>query len=305
MVLKEMSEELAFKKWDDINLQASSYNFYQSYGNSRIVKDSDNIIKYHYALDKDNSLSMSSLCAIDQEGVNIPFGPILYKDVPIDLFYNYINEIKKTYNLPVFFCIEERNIDKYSQIIKSLEEIWHFTTVIIELPDKIENAFANFNENRRRIIRKSLQNLKDAIISEGTQHINEFYSLLEKRFGETNYPLEFSKDYLDILLNQRNTGLTVCKDKDGKILSGILSFQFGDTFINRYNCFDSTFADLNAGAFLEYHLINKAINNPQIKFYDMSGLASGSDIKPKEFNINRYKTSYGAQKIMSYKWYQY
>ena len=86
---------------------------------------------------------------------------------------------------------------------------------------------------------------------------------------------------------------------------GIIYYRFGDTLITRHNAFDSEYAKSNPGTIIDYRMIERVVNDDDLRYYDMSGIATGDDIDQKAFNINRYKQSYGAKKILTYKWLNY
>lgn len=71
--------------------------------------------------------------------------------------------------------------------------------------------------------------------------------------------------------------------------------------ITRHNAFDSEYAKSNPGTIIDYNMIKRVVDDERLRYYDMSGIATGNDIDQKAFNINRYKQSYGAKKTLIYK----
>lgn len=162
---------------------------------------------------------------------------------------------------------------------------------------------SGFNQNRRRILRKSSINLKEAVISENGKYLDDFYKMYCARLALTNGIVDVSLDQLQHMLKNKNVTLHTCIYED-KPIAGIVSFRFNDTIINRYNCTDNEYLSLNPNSYLDFSLIQEGALQPDLKFYDFSGIAEGENLEPKEENINRYKFSYGPKVLKRYRRYK-
>lgn len=303
-MIYELDNDKASEIWDKLLLAIPNYNFYQSYSNGQIEGIYNRISKYLLYIENDEILAMM-MCLYSTEKTTIPFGPIVKNTVDEQKLYEILTEVINYLNTNLIFSVEQHDFEKYKNMLDTYECYWDFTSVQIELENKsIDEVISNFNTNRKRILKKCLINLKDSIIQDNKEGIDEFYYLYLKRLHETNGEINFDKYYIDNIINQENTGVVLCKNCEGVLMSGLIYYQFGDTLITRHNAFNSDFAKLNPGTYLDYYMINKAIAE-KIAYYDMSGLATGDNINSKQRNINRYKESYGPTKQLHYKWLKF
>ena len=301
----ELSREKAHIKWDKLLKQLDNPNFYQSYANGQIEGYKERSPRYLIYYEDGQILAMV-MCLYKENITTIPFGPILNTNVCENKLYEILLAIEKYLNTKLVFSIEENNFNKYRNILNNSLLYWDFTTVQLDIQNKsIEELKKNFNTNRRRILKKCLLNLKDAIIIDSKDNMDIFYNLYTKRLKETGGSLDEDRFYFENLINQDNTGVLLCENTDHEVLSGLIYYKFYDTLITRHNAFNSKYAKLNPGTYLDYYMINKVIQDNDLKFYDMSGLATGPNISEKEFNINRYKNSYGPTKKLHYKWLEF
>ena len=137
--------------------------------------------------------------------------------------------------------------------------------------------------------------MKDSIITEGIDNAEDFYFLYQKRMFENNFVTEFDLDFLKLILEQKNTGIVMCRNDNYQPMSGLVYFVFGDVIITRYNAFDSEFQHLNPGSYLDFHMITRIVNDNNLFYYDMSGYATDVNSSQKSLNINRYKETYGSK----------
>lgn len=305
-MLKEIKENIAKKIWDDMLLINGCNNFYQSFSNAVITQAEEDGQKKFYVFDEGNKTIIWAMCCIKGEKCIIPFGPFLSDEVSLNSFATFLNELKEKTGKKIIFSVDNENVKKLKPITKNLKIDWDFTTIILNIKNKsIEEVRANFSENRERIVKKCLINLKEAIITEGKQNCEDFYRLYEKRMQENNAPVEFDLEFLKLIAEQKNTGIMICRNSDYEPMSGLVYFIFGNTITTRYNAFDSKFAQLNPGSYLDFNMITKIVNDENLAYYDMSGLAMESDCSQKSLNVNRYKKTYGSMELVNYKWYKY
>jgi len=301
-MIKILDKENAKKIWDNTLLTLGNPNFYQSYNYSEICQGNANV-EYVYSCNELGNVHIMGFIKIDEDKVSIPFGPIFNTNCSFSDVMDFITEIRYKYQKKVNFCLPEEfvqdEINKYD-----IEKGWCFVTPLIDTDKSIDLIVQNCNENRRRIIRKVLQDISDDQIVIDSKYAEEFMRLYKRRMAETNAELDLSLDYLEKILSYDNTKLTACV-KDDNLIAGSITFEFGDTLITRYNCYDSNFSKLSPIARVDYDLLKYASLNSEIKYYDMSGLAVGDNINNKELNLNRYKLSYRPKKTLSYQWYKY
>lgn len=301
----ELFKEEANNNWDILLKQLDHSNFYQSFANGQIEGYGKRKPRYLIYYEEGRILAMA-MCLYNENIVTIPFGPILENSVNENKLYDILLAIENYLNTKTIFSIEESNFCKYRNILNNSLLYWDFTTVQLDIQNKsIEELKKNFNTNRRRILKRCLLDLKDSIIIDSKDNIDIFYDLYIKRLKETGGILEEDRDYFENLIKQNNTGVLLCKNHEHEILSGLIYYIFRDTLITRHNAFNSKYAKLNPGTFLDYYMINKVIQDVNLKYYDMSGLATGPNISNKEFNINRYKNSYGPTRKLHYKWLEF
>lgn len=304
-MLVELSIEEAKNTWDNMLLQMSDYNFYQSYSNAMI--EGVNGRKPHFLIYyKENKIVAMAMCLKGKSTASIPFGPIFDKDITEEEAKYILNLIQQKLNSNIVFSIESKYFDKFSSMLSSYPVYWEFTTLLLDTQGKTLDDIKNdFNTNRKRILKKCLQEIRNFIVEDDKKYIDDFYKLYMKRLCETGCFIDFNEAYIKNIANQDNTGVVVCKTLDGKIISGIIYYRFGDTLITRHNAFDSEYAKSNPGTIIDYNMIKRVVDDDDLRYYDMSGIATGDDIDQKAFNINRYKQSYGAKKTLTYKWLNY
>lgn len=301
MKLWEMNDKDARIKWDNILMEAPEYNFFQSYDNSYLRQFNGDSTLFYLLTDELGDILITAMVVVGNEQMSIPFGPIIYKPISQELLFNCLKQIQKEYNLPLQFSIEDMNKNKFP-FVKDLENIWTYSTLLLELDD-MEQIMKGFNQNRRRIIRKTLKNLNQSIISNNPNEVENFYNMYCDRLKITGGEVDFSLEELEYMLKCPSVELHMCK-MDEVDLAGIVSFRFGNTLINRYNCTNTDFLNLNPNCYLDYTLIKQGTEDDTLRYYDFSGYADGENISPKEANINRYKLSYGPQKKLKYRWYK-
>ena len=299
-MIKSVDECFTSTQWDNLISTYDNSNFYQSYSNFLIRNYKDNKSKLYIYYDKNQIPKIAAMVVDEFDVISIPFGPVFDKDISEEEIIDFLSYIKNQYKLSLEFSIdsEYKNIN----FIKELDEVWNFSTILLEL-NNIENLRKGFNENRRRIVKKCLTNLKDAIISEDPSNAQRFYKIYCERLEQTGGIVDFSFDELEHMLKTPNVKLHLCQNGSDD-LGGIITFRFNDTLINRYNCTNPKFLSLNPNSYLDYTLIKNATIDPNLKFYDFSGFVEGDNLDQKTMNLNRYKTSYGPKKIKSYNWYK-
>lgn len=302
-MIYELSLEEAEKYWDNL-LQTLdiNVNFYQSFSNGKIEGIINRQPRYliYYS---DNKIKAMAMCLFKKDLVTIPFGPALCDQVDDREFEYILDCFEKYLNNRLVYTIEKSEFEKYKNLVNDENLYWDFTTILLDTKNKnINDIISSFHTNRRRILRKCLEELKDYIIEDSKQNIDEFYNLYIYRLAETGCKIDFSEFYLKNIVENNNTGLLTCKNNEGKVISGLIYYKFGDTLITRHNAFDSYYTNLNPGTYLDFHMINRVVNDEVLNYYDFSGLAVGDDVETKLLNINRYKQSYGAKKILRHKW---
>lgn len=301
----ELSIEEAKKSWDSLLLKMTNYNFYQSYSNGMIegVKNRRPRFLIYYV---NNKIVAMAMCLYQSKITTIPFGPIFDECITQKQFMEILEDIQNYVSSKIVFSVEEKDFEKFSYAIDNYVTYWDFTTIVLDTSSKsLEQIIMGFNTNRKRILKRCLLELKDFIIETDIQNIDKFFDLYVKRLNETKCKIDFDESYIKGIVNQSNTGLVVCKNTSNEIISGLIYYTFGHTLITRHNAFDSKFAKLNPGTFLDFYMIKNVVNDEQYQYYDMSGLAVGENIETKLLNINRYKESYGAKKKVHYKWLEY
>ena len=302
-MINELTKEEARNSWDQLLVKLPKSNFYQSFSNGQIkgIKNKDRYLLYYDG----NELLAMFMCLCKKNKVSIPFGPIYRRELEEKQLLEILLDVKKYFNTNLVFSLESDVFDKYSNIVRKYPVYWDFTTVQIDVGNKtFEEVRKGFNSNRKRIIKKCLNDLRDSIIVDDRNNIDIFYKLFVNRLNDTHGEIDVNLDYLTNMVEQKNTGLLMCFNKELIPMSGLIYYSFNDTLITRYNAFDSKFAHYNPGTYLDYYMINKAINSNNISFYDLSGIATGDNIDEKALGINRYKESYGPTKVLHYKWFK-
>ena len=300
-MIKVLGLEDAKKIWDETILSLSNPTYFQSFEYAKAYKEEDDI-EFVYSNDTDKKLY--GFIKNSDEGIKMPFGPIVSSNVSEEDIMKFIIEISNKYNKSVTFSVSNGMIPNFEEKYPNLEKVWLFVTPVIDTTLPIETIVKNSTENRRRIIKKGLANIPSDHIHEGSKYIDDFYDLYIKRMEETNGEVDFTYDQLAIYLDQPTTHLVVCLD-DEKVIGAHVLFTFGSSMITRYNCFDSDYSKISPAARIEYEMIKKACEDPSIETYDMSGIAIGDNLDEKLANINRYKKSYNPTKILRYQWYKY
>ena len=300
-MVRILDEKMAKNIWDDNILQLSNPTYYQSYDYSRTYMEDEEI---NFLYDNDGGKKIYAFAKLKKGFVTIPFGPIVSSNVTVEDIMKFITEVSQIYQQDVMFSISDDQIEDFNNRFGDIQKDWYFVTPLIDTTLSMEEILHNCNENRRRIIKKGLVNIPRENIRFGIEYIDDFYKLYNKRMSETGGRVDFSLDYLEHNLSEKNSDLVVCLDK-GKVIAGHVIYRFGNTLITRYNCFDSDYSKISPSARIDYELINYACSNSNIDYYDMSGLATGEEITEKTSNINRYKQSYGPTKILRYQWYRY
>jgi len=302
-MIKFYNEESIKEIWDSNILNLSNPTFYQSYNFSQICKDGKKVV---YVCDRDNYDDIKIMCfaKIYDDRISIPFGPVFKSDITINEILDFVDNIRKLYNKSVVFSLPPEFINEKILLNSNLEIGWHFVTPLVSTENSIEKIVKNCNENRRRIIKRVLNNIPQSDMKMGLKYADDFIKLYEKRMKETNGEIDLSINYLNKLLEYDNIKLTVCLNND-KLIAGSVTFEYGDTLITRYNCFDSDFSKLSPIARIDYELLKYASESSEIKYFDMSGLAVDENITEKEYNLNRYKLSYRPQKELSYQFVKY
>ena len=300
-MVRILDEKMAKNIWDDNILQLSNPTYYQSYDYSRTYMEDEEI---NFLYDNDGGKKIYAFAKLKKGFVKIPFGPIVSSNVTVEDIMKFITEVSQIYQQDVMFSISDDQIEDFNNRFGDIQKDWYFVTPLIDTTLSMEEILHNCNENRRRIIKKGLVNIPRENIRFGIEYIDEFYKLYNKRMNETGGRVDFSLDYLEHNLSEKNSDLVVCLDK-GKVIAGHVIYRFGNTLITRYNCFDSDYSKISPSARIDYELINYACSNSNIDYYDMSGLATGEEITEKTSNINRYKQRYGPTKILRYQWYRY
>lgn len=297
-MIKEIDKKWAMQNWDNLIKNYNNANFYQSFSNSLIRNFGTSETKFYIYFDKLEVPKILAIVCIEKDIISIPFGPVFSSDITESELIDFLYNIKKKYNLPLEFSVN----NNFKILENNLNEIWDFSTIILELDD-INILEKNFNENRRRIVKKTLINLKDSIISTDPSNAKKFYEIYCKRLSQTNGIVDFTFEELEHMLKVPNVKLNLC-EMNNEPLGGILTFRYNDTLINRYNCTNPDFLKLNPNTYLDYNLIQMASKNPSLKYYDFSGFVEGQELEQKTINLNRYKLSYGPKKINKYKWYE-
>ena len=300
-MIKILSLEEVKGVWDELVLSLSNPTFYQSLEYSKAFKEDCDV---EFISSNDNDKKICGFVKIKKNEVKMPFGPVFSKNVTCDDVMNFIVEISDHYKKNVVFSISNGMIPTFDQQYRDLEKVWFFVTPVIDTTLPIETIVKNSTENRRRIIKKGLANISSDRIKEGSQYIDDFYSLYAKRMSETNGEVDFTHEMLEKYLSEPTSNLVVCLDGK-KVIAAHMVIVFGNSMITRYNCFDSAYSKISPAARVEYELIKRACESPVIESYDMSGLATGEDISEKLMSINRYKESYNPTKILKYQWYKY
>lgn len=302
-MIQILEKEKVRDVWDSSILSLSNPTYYQSYNYSQICKGNAEI-EYVYKKNLLDQIEIMGFVKIEDEKVTIPFGPIFTSDLSFIDILEFINDIKKYYNKPVVFSLPKEIIDEKLVQEFNLVMGWCFVTPLVDTNRSIEMIVKGCNENRRRIIRKTLQNISQENIRTGSQYAEEFIDLYRKRMQETEGEMDLSLELLSKILVYDNSQLTVCMDKD-RVIAGSVTFEFGDTLITRFNCYDSEYHRLSPIARVDYELLRYASLKDGINYYDMSGLAEGMQISDKQSNLNRYKLSYRPSKINTYQWYRH
>lgn len=295
-MIKVLDSEKAKLIWDKMILNLNETSFYQSYEYSTIFSDKENS-KFIYS--DENGKKIYGFARESEKSLSMYFGPLMSNNVTLYDLVQYINEVKDYFNKDVIFSLQDSNIEKFNSLYPNQEIVWSFDTPLIDTTLPIETIISNSTENRRRIIRKGLVNISSDRIRDGKEYIEDFCKLYEKRMGETGGEVDVKADLLDRFLDINTNHLYVCVDKN-KVIAGHVVFTFGNTMITRYNCFDSEYAKLSPAARIEFELIRKCCQDPNIDIYDMSGLASGENVEAKLKSINRYKESYNPTRVLRY-----
>ena len=300
-MIKVLSFKEAKEIWNESILALTNPTVYQSIEYANVCKVSGEI-EFVYSNDKNKK--MYGFIIHNDNGIKMPFGPIISSNVSEEDIMKFIIEISDKYNQSVVFSVSNEMIANFEKQYPKLEKTWLFVTPVIDTTIPLETIVKNTTENRRRIIKKGLLNISSDQIHEGSKYIDDFYDLYKKRMNETNGEVDFTYEKLEAYLEQPTTHLVVCLD-DKKVIGAHVLFTFGSEMITRYNCFDSDYAKISPSARIDYEMIKKACEDPKIETYDMSGLAFGDNIDEKSANINRYKNSYNPTKILKYQWYKY
>lgn len=302
-MIQILEKEKARCVWDSSVLSLSNPTYYQSYNYSQICKGNADI-EYIYKKNILGQIDIMGFVKIDDSKVTIPFGPIFAASVSFIEVMEFINDIRKHYNKPVTFSLPKEFVDEQHILEYNLSKGWCFVTPLVDTNKTIEMIVKGCNENRRRIIRKVLQNISQDSIRNGAQYLESFIELYARRMQETDGEMDLSLDLLDKMLAYDNTQLTVCMDRD-RVIAGSVTFEFGNTLITRFNCYDSEYHKLSPIARIDYELLKYASLKDGIDYYDMSGLAEGTEISDKQRNLNRYKLSYRPSKVNTYQWYRH
>ncbi len=300
-MIKEVDSNIIKNHWNDLIKVFQNANFYQSYENYLINSFGNKKCKLYVEYNSNNKPIIAAMIVIYENTITIPFGPVFDSTITENQLLSFLYYIKNIYKLPLEFCLNYDDKKNFSKITSSYNEIWDFSTIILELND-IEYLKSNFNTNRKRIIKKCLIELKNTIITTNPNNAKIFYEMYCNRLAETNGTVDFTYEELVHMLSIPNVTLHLCQ-RGTDNLAGIITYSFNDTLINRYNCTNSNFLHLNPNSYLDYSLIKDASKSDKFKYYDFSGFVLGDNLSTKTFNLNRYKLSYGPKKIKSYKWY--
>lgn len=290
------------KQWDDEISKSEDCTFYQS-SNNRGLCEFNGAKTYCIKYQGEES-KILAMVAVYPSFISIPFGPIIYGKQDEKELLNFLNIVRRKFRLPVKFCLFNEKIDNYSWIQNNARNVWNFTTALLNVDSDIDTIKARFNQNRRRIIRKALVNLKDSIISMDKNNAELFYKMYSERLYTTHGEVDFTSNELLNMLRNENVNLYMCI-LNSKPIAGIVTFKFNDTLITRYNCTDTKYLSLNPNTYLDYYLINKGIKDPNLKYYDFSGISEETSNETKLKNIDRYKYSYGPNLIKKYNWYMF
>ena len=291
--LKKVGEELDMKNsdvWNDYVKKGINGSFYQSYSN---IKAQENFTErgIGVVIKNENEIVIVATCFLYQFGISIPYGPVFLVMDESALLFLFHNLIEK-YNKAVYFSLFSEICDEHINIFEKFKKYGEYHTIILPIKPSHGEQLKLMNKNRRRIVKRVLNNSKVLEIEKGLHNLKEF-SLFYEEMQEQRGELSKRKD-LNELLNYENSEyveLYVCRHQ-GRIISGILGFNFGNVFESRYNANDKKFNFLNAGTYLDIWLIND-LRERKIKYYDFAGYEMNA--KPGTYNwgINYYKYSYG------------
>lgn len=276
-------------------------NFYQSVANAKIRLYGNQNCMY-YELVKDSSSSILGMTVIKNDCIELPFGPIIRGNITADDLKNYIMYIKKINKKSIIFSIEQNDSEKYSSLTSELEEIWAFSTLILDIDKDYNDILKGYNQNRRRILKKCYKLLNVSNIYQDKNLYDKFFDIYKKRLMITNGFLDLTLEQLKIILENDETNLYMYLDGTTPV-SGMITFNCGNTVINRYNATDPNLLQLNANSFVENEVIKKLSADEKYSFYDMSGFNTDEN-NEKGNHINQYKLSYGPKLIKECRWYK-
>lgn len=276
-------------------------NFYQSIANARIrLYGNKNCVYYEFI--KDNNSSILGMAVVKDDRIEIPFGPIIRGNITSNDLNDYIMNIKKINKKSVIFSVDKKDSQVFFPLTSKLEEIWFFSTLILDINKNYDEILKGYNQNRRRILRKCSEILNITNIYKDKNLYDKFFDIYSKRLSETNGFLDLTFEQLKLILENEETDLYMYLDGITPI-SGIITFSCGDTVINRYNATNPDFLQLNANSFVENEIIKKLTNDEKYCFYDMSGFNTDEN-NEKGNHINQYKLSYGPQIVKECRWYK-
>lgn len=290
-------------KWDDLikeNIYASPFqtpDFYTFYnmapGYSAEV----------FAIEENDKLNALCLVTFQKEKGFIGYfsrraiiygGPLI-SDAGKEALTQLLSVIKNNLKGKVIY-LETRNLNDYSEYCNCFKEAgWRYEPFLNYqiVYSSIELVWANFNQNRKRQIKKAFKNGVELVEAKNIEEIEEYYFLLYDLYkNKIKKPL-ITFDFLKLFFETKIGKLFLVKWKE-KIIGGIVCpILEGKTIYELYICgLDQEYKDLSPSVMATYAAIEYGLKNGLKKFDFM-----GAGKQNENYRVRDFKAKFGGNLV--------
>ena len=298
-------QEIKAEEWERLINESPVASWFQTYEAYSFFDSLSFLKAFALGVESDGCLKGVIVGYIQQDGGTfkrfftrraiINGGPLLAKDIKKEELSMLLSALKNKMKSKAIY-VEFRNYNDYSQWRADFEENGfaynpHYD-VHVDTPN-LETVNSGLNRNRKRNIKKSLENGLTIDNHAGENELKIFYGQLEKLYKEKVKTPLYPYEFFEKLYHLPSSRFFVAKEKEGNVIGGMICVALeGKILYAWYACGeDEEYKILSPSVMVNYASICHAAEN-NFHTYDFMGAGRPDD---GGYGVRDFKLKFGGK----------
>ncbi len=191
-----------------------------------------------------------------------------------------------------------RTLLKRMGLISAPMHVHGENTLVLDLKKSEDEILKAMRKTTRYLIKKSLREGYQVIVSSDTKRIKSLYNLQNetvKRHKFVGFREVLLRSELEVFSKDKQALLFECRKGKNLLASALIVFYAGKSF---YHYSGSSYQSLktNASYYLQWEIIKKS-KSLGMRYYDFWGISSKDDPKHRFWGVTLFKKGFGGERI--------